>query len=318
LGDNRDPNLSSNEVDLAKFRLAPGQEVVFDTDAAFAGISSLDTILRVFDAQGNELAVNDDADGLDSRIEFTAPEQGTYVVGISSFANFVYDPNVEGSGLNGFSSGRFILNVETTGGEEGDQVVGTTGDDVIDLSEGNLLALAGDGNDLVDSSQAPGGNLVFGGRGDDRLLAGSSDQLFGEDGADVLNAAAGRGSNRLYGGPDADILIAGEGDFLAGGEGDDDLFAGLGGSTLTGGEDPDLFWVAVAGLPDRPGTLTDFTPGDDLIGLAGLGLGFGDVVQRAVDEDLLLSVQVDEGEVPVATLVGMGPESLSSGDFFFV
>ena len=54
-----------------------------------------------------------------------------------------------------------------------------------------------------------------------------------------------------------DILFGDSGnDFLSGDQGDD---------TLTGGEGADTFYIG--GLGDVPDTLTDFTPGVDLIGL---------------------------------------------------
>lgn len=318
LGDNVGVDSRPNEVDLVKFRLPPGQRVLIDTDAANDGVSNLDTILRIFDDQGNQLAYNDDSDGLDSRITFTAPEQGTYIVGVSGFANSNYDPNIEGSGSAGFGVGRYVLNVEALNQGRTDQVFGTAGDDVINLSGGSITVLGGAGNDLVDSSQSPGSNLLFGGAGNDELLAGSHDQLFGEDGADVLNAAAGGGRNRLYGGPDGDVLFAGEGDLLFGGDGADELFAGPGGSTMTGGAGDDLFWVTAAALPDSPNMLTDFTPGSDIIGFGGLGLSPADILQSSVGEDLLLSVRQRGQDVPVLTISDFGQQRLGSSDLIII
>ncbi|MCM8735784.1 pre-peptidase C-terminal domain-containing protein [Azospirillum sp. A1-3] len=318
LGDNAGVESRPNEVDLVKFRLAPGQQVMIDTDAANAGVSNLDTILRIFDAQGSQLAYNDDSDGLDSRITFTAPEQGTYIIGVSGFANSNYDPNIAGSGSAGFGVGRYVLNVEALNQGRTDRVFGTAGDDVINLFDGSITVFGGAGNDLVDSSQSPGSNRLFGGAGNDELLAGSHDQLFGESGADVLNAVAGGGRNRLYGGPDGDVLFAGEADLLFGGDGADELFAGSGGSTMTGGAGDDLFWVTAAALPDRPNTLSDFTPGSDIIGFGGLGLSPADILQSPVGEDLLVSVRQRGQDVPVLTISGFGQQRLGSSDLIII
>ncbi len=103
------PNVTdTNDVDLISFDLNAGDRATIDIDARVIG-STLDSVLRVFDSEGNQLAVNDDSDGLDSFINFTAPESGTYYTGVSSFANFAYDPSTEGSGLDGFSIGDYDI-----------------------------------------------------------------------------------------------------------------------------------------------------------------------------------------------------------------
>ena len=127
-----DPDLSlrtdiSEDVDIYSVELNAGDFLQIDTDASQIG-SEVDTILRVFDAEGNGLAKNDDnfapeelfsADvGVDSYIEFTAETAGTYYIGVSSFANSpfddfdtdFYDPNVVGSG-SGNNSGEYELNL---------------------------------------------------------------------------------------------------------------------------------------------------------------------------------------------------------------
>jgi subtilisin family serine protease len=108
LGDN--PSVEpTNEVDLLQFQLDAGDRVTADIDASVSG-SPLDSILRIFDSDGNEVAVNDDSDGLDSFIEFTASTSDTYYAGVSSYANFDYDPFTAGSG-SGFSTGEYDLEI---------------------------------------------------------------------------------------------------------------------------------------------------------------------------------------------------------------
>ncbi|MEM8831446.1 MAG: pre-peptidase C-terminal domain-containing protein [Cyanobacteria bacterium P01_G01_bin.19] len=109
IGDNPDVE-ATNEVDLLQFQLDAGDRVTADIDAQISG-SSLDSILRIFDSSGNEVAVNDDNDGLDSFIEFTASTTDTYYVGVSSYANFNYDPFTAGSGFDGFSTGEYDLEI---------------------------------------------------------------------------------------------------------------------------------------------------------------------------------------------------------------
>jgi len=86
------------DVDLFEFQTDGAMILVADTDADILG-SRLDTILRLFDSEGNELAVNDDWDFLDSHIEYELDTAGTYYVGVSGYSNFDYDPLVAGSGL---------------------------------------------------------------------------------------------------------------------------------------------------------------------------------------------------------------------------
>ena len=119
IGDN--PNVDPEaDVDLAQFQLDEGDRVTLDIDADESS-SSLDSVLRLFNSEGIEVAVSDDdpAPGenfsLDSYIDFTATTSDTYYVGVSSYSNFTYDPFEEGSGT-GFSSGDYDLEI-TVGGE---------------------------------------------------------------------------------------------------------------------------------------------------------------------------------------------------------
>lgn len=113
LGDN--PNLinsPNNDVDLVEIVLAAGDRVVIDIDASLIG-SPLDPILTLFNSAGDIVAQNDDFGSLDSFIDATVLASGSYFVGVSSFANFDYDPFVEGSGFGG-SSGPYDLQIDVT------------------------------------------------------------------------------------------------------------------------------------------------------------------------------------------------------------
>lgn len=89
-------NLES-DVDIYKFQLDQGSTVTLDIDAAILN-TGLDSVLHLFDGEGKEITNNDDGatsgegSSTDSLIEFTAPETGEYYLGVSSFANFNYDP----------------------------------------------------------------------------------------------------------------------------------------------------------------------------------------------------------------------------------
>lgn len=112
IADNRD-------IDLYQFQLNQGDTITLDLDAAILD-TELDSVLRVFDSSGTELANNDDgtaqneSSSSDSLIEFTATTDGEYYLGVSSFANFNYDPlngSTNFSNDIGLSSGDYDLTI---------------------------------------------------------------------------------------------------------------------------------------------------------------------------------------------------------------
>ena len=129
-----------------------------------------------------------------------------------------------------------------------------------DINEGG----DGEGNG-EDDSNGDGNKLVFAGDGDDLIDTSNSD-----------------GGNRIYGGSGNDIIILGEKDAVFGNEGDDAIFATSSGDNLiTGGEGKDQFWIASAAIPENANSITDFNS-DDVIGIAGLGIGFADLSLSAI------------------------------------
>ncbi len=126
IGDSLDPLISSNDVDLFAVELNAGDTLWANIDTE-TGVSSLNSVLSVFDINGNRLAQNDDNSWVeggvtvggvtvggatktenDSLQPFTAPENGIYYVGVSSSPNVGYDATVAGSGT-GVSSGTYTL-----------------------------------------------------------------------------------------------------------------------------------------------------------------------------------------------------------------
>ena len=71
------------EVDRFRFEATGGERLVFRVDAARLG-SSLDAWLAVETVDGKELGRNDDADGPDPRLEWTAPSDGAHVLAVGS------------------------------------------------------------------------------------------------------------------------------------------------------------------------------------------------------------------------------------------
>ncbi|MGF1482060.1 MAG: pre-peptidase C-terminal domain-containing protein [Cyanophyceae cyanobacterium] len=109
----------TEDVDFISFELGAGDRVAVDIDAQVLG-STLDSILRLFDSEGNQVAVNDDSDGFDSLIDFTAPAADTYFAGVSSFANSNYDPFAQGSGSDGLSTGEYDISIELISEDPGE------------------------------------------------------------------------------------------------------------------------------------------------------------------------------------------------------
>ncbi len=73
----------AGDEDRYGFRATKGQALILEVQAAALGFP-LDAWLRVEDAAGKQLARNDDAQGADPRLEWTAPDDGTYVAVVGS------------------------------------------------------------------------------------------------------------------------------------------------------------------------------------------------------------------------------------------
>ncbi|BAY09969.1 Calx-beta domain-containing protein [Calothrix sp. NIES-2098] len=87
--------------------------------------------------------------------------------------------------------------------------------------------------------------IINGTANQDELYAQNNDQLFGFEGDDILDSTNGQGNNLLDGGSGNDQLLGNNNDTLKGGIGEDSLFAvgSLGFNTLEGGEDNDRLFV---------------------------------------------------------------------------
>jgi hypothetical protein len=106
------------DVDMYRFQANAGTTVTLVTSLPTGGHPS-DTILRLFNSAGTQLAFNDDdepATDRYSRITFNITTTGTYYVGVSAFDQFNYDPNVYASGTDAnFSAlGDYHLDISLT------------------------------------------------------------------------------------------------------------------------------------------------------------------------------------------------------------
>jgi hypothetical protein len=106
---------AATDVDMYKFSAAPRQAIGIDVDRTSSS-SRLDSYLRIFDADGNELAHNDDANApgesasspRESYLSYTFAAGGTYYAGISGHGNKAYSAR-SGSGDKKGSTGAFTL-----------------------------------------------------------------------------------------------------------------------------------------------------------------------------------------------------------------
>lgn len=113
----------SRDVDLYRIVVAAGQTLTLDIDArSLTPRSPLDSVVRVFDANGRLVASNDNdtRSGLASRDSFltwTAGSGGTFFVGVSGFGNAAYDPRTVTADRRAGSTGGYRLTVSIAGPE---------------------------------------------------------------------------------------------------------------------------------------------------------------------------------------------------------
>ena len=110
------------DVNMVAFSVDAGQVVDFDIDTALNGPGGLGSFIRLFNAQGQQLASNDDATapgentvGFDAYLRFTFVTGGTYYLGVSNLNNAQYNPNTgNGDSAGGFNSiGSYQLILQT-------------------------------------------------------------------------------------------------------------------------------------------------------------------------------------------------------------
>ncbi len=95
---------SATDVDLYKIFIKSGMTVGFDIDTPENGRPGLGSYLRLFDADGLELAANNDAAapgesvvGFDAYVSVPIGRDGFYYAGVSNWLNTAYDP-ISGDG----------------------------------------------------------------------------------------------------------------------------------------------------------------------------------------------------------------------------
>jgi uncharacterized delta-60 repeat protein len=109
---------TSTDVDLYAINVTAGQTIGFNINLASG--SSLDSYLRLFDFQGNQIAFNDNGAapgetlGKSSYLKYTFTTAGTYYVGISGAPNTKYDPITEDGAVAGSTGGYSLIFTDLT------------------------------------------------------------------------------------------------------------------------------------------------------------------------------------------------------------
>ncbi|MFO0836270.1 MAG: S8 family serine peptidase [Phycisphaerales bacterium] len=100
---------TSKDVDLFRIDIPRGGQITAEIVAKrLLTVSTLDSVLRLFNARGEQLAINDQFFGKDSYIDFFVTTGGTYYVGVSGFGNSAYTPTIAQSGSSQ-SAGAYTL-----------------------------------------------------------------------------------------------------------------------------------------------------------------------------------------------------------------
>ncbi|WP_339384464.1 DVUA0089 family protein [Oscillatoria sp. FACHB-1407] len=103
----------TRDVDLYKVQLNVGETLTVDIDSGFP---TLDSVLRIFNANGTQVAFSDDTAapgeilGEDAYIQFQPTTAGTYYIGISGASNTAYNPFIANSGVLG-DAGEYELEI---------------------------------------------------------------------------------------------------------------------------------------------------------------------------------------------------------------
>jgi subtilisin family serine protease len=111
----------SRDVDLYRIVVTAGQTLTLDIDArSLTPRSTLDSVVRLFDASGRLVASNDNdtrngSESRDSFLTWTATAGGTFFVGVSGFGNAAYDPRVVTGERRAGSTGAYRLTVSLAG-----------------------------------------------------------------------------------------------------------------------------------------------------------------------------------------------------------
>ena len=184
-----------DDVDFFHFRAKAGDILAIET---VPGLQSMDTVIGIFDADGNLLLADDDGGvGLLSRLLVQIVVDGTYAVGVSTF------PDLGFTGAGG-DFGRYVLNISSYRGT----ILPVGDDDAVEVGF-STFAFPFQGTNWSSVFVNGNGNLTFGAADADftetvaELLAGPPriaplwDDLFAPNGARYRGRKGPRAADSL-------------------------------------------------------------------------------------------------------------------------
>lgn len=189
----------------------------------------------------------------------------------ASQINLISD-NVLGQRLTGTEGADQIFATGTA-----DYLIGRGGDDLLSAnvdSSAGVTMEGGEGNDRLDGGLF--GDLMYGGTGNDSLTGSGIDDEYAPD--------------TLFGGFGDDTLVGADGDVMTGGAGNDEFHV-------------DAFLGAA--------TITDFTPGVDIIDLSDFGFTDSSAVQELSLRSVAGGTQLLYGDDVVAVMQGVQPAAIN-------
>ncbi|MET0492676.1 MAG: PPC domain-containing protein, partial [Actinoplanes sp.] len=101
----------TNDFDFYELNALAGETITAGTATP---TGSLDTVVAVYTADGELVAANDDAVGLDSLVRYDVPATGTYYVAVAGYSldgPLPADPNDPASGAGGGSEGPYTVTI---------------------------------------------------------------------------------------------------------------------------------------------------------------------------------------------------------------
>ncbi|MGZ3378196.1 MAG: NF038122 family metalloprotease [Phenylobacterium sp.] len=244
----------TGDRDWFAVQLNAGTDYVASISGEDGGGGTLDdSILRLHDATGVQIATNDDAnpDTFDSSLVIHPTTSGIYYVEVGSFEDATagtYTVSVQASAPAATDGNDFL--VGTAGGSTinaglgNDTVTGGDAQNYLRGNEGDDVLNGGTGFDDINGNM--GNDTVHGGAGDDYSVGGKdNDLLYGDAGNDIVwgnlgndTCDGGSGNDQCRGGQGDDSISGGAGnDFISGDRGNDTESGGSGADTFHGSQD---------------------------------------------------------------------------------
>jgi Subtilase family/Bacterial pre-peptidase C-terminal domain len=140
--DGANTNIGNKDVDIYKFNLTTAGNVTIELGADPNNIQNFDSYLRLFNADGTEIANADDG-GVGEFSKLTATlNVGSYYVGVSGYNNSGYNPNLASSGVAG-ATGNYSLQMSLGNSDPNGSIGGAVAVNLKTDQQGNPVKFDG-------------------------------------------------------------------------------------------------------------------------------------------------------------------------------